>query len=282
MNLVPPSDPRLRKKVPPTVWGSDPTGRVSDEQAAYDLTSCLTAQAEAMTLYLRQASTGLSLAANQVGLNPRMFVLSPAFAPSLGFTQDTPRVYINPSVTASGGYVSNLETCPNFPGLHVNVMRTRTVEIWALNPEGEPFNCVLVNEAAWAVARAIDLLNGITIMDHSCFGETGYVSQGTLLLTEEMNKRFPPLRLQPSSLFANPNLGKGPSKARMYGPSENFAEQSRAAHAGAQAVDWAVPGAEQQLAHDQAVRAVHIAAAKVRAMTHWPRNKWKRGFRHYG
>lgn len=164
-------DPILRGKVAPFTWvypDVNPSANPFDQIDAGII--LLRRQSDAMQLLLRD--TGFwSLAANQVGLPIRMLVIDPYLC---GLPDSAHAVYVNPNVVAATGSYISLDTCPNFEGLRVEIMRPSSITVEAQKVNGDTFSYEFEGEGAAKVLRAIDALNGFTILDRSCIGKTGY------------------------------------------------------------------------------------------------------------
>lgn len=120
---------------PIVIWPDDrlraetrPVDAVTDEirQLARDLTD---------TMY---ASNGLGIAAPQIGVALRMFLVEPELA---GKNADDPPVcFMNPEVLeTSGDTQKGEEGCLSFPGVYVQVERPMRARIRAMNLDGELF-----------------------------------------------------------------------------------------------------------------------------------------------
>ncbi len=107
---------------------------------------------------LMDASDGVGLAAPQVGLPIRMFVLMS--------DDNVRRVFINPQIIATSTEICEMEEgCLSIPGLYEKIQRPAKVTVQALNEKGKPF----VLEADGLLARIIqhenDHLDGILYID---------------------------------------------------------------------------------------------------------------------
>lgn len=135
-------DPRLRKV-------SRPVELIDD---------ALRALADRM-LQLMREDRGVGLAAPQVGINLRLFVMNPTGKP----TDD--RVYVNPELTDAAGDEEADEGCLSLPKITVKVVRSRRLRLRAVDLDGKPIE----EEADGYVARIWqhenDHLDGILILD---------------------------------------------------------------------------------------------------------------------
>lgn len=81
------------------------------------------------TLHAHEA---LGLAAVQVGFQLRIFVVDASLAKS-----PAPLIFINPEVRITGGGLRvEQEGCLSFPGLAAQVLRPKSVKIWAQDLDG--------------------------------------------------------------------------------------------------------------------------------------------------
>jgi len=102
---------------------------------------------------------GVGLAAPQVGINLRLFVMNPS-----GEAGDD-RVYINPVLSDADGSDEAEEGCLSLPDIHVKVIRSKTVRMQAQDLVGNPID----ESASGFVTRVwqheFDHLNGILLTD---------------------------------------------------------------------------------------------------------------------
>lgn len=109
------------------------------------------------------ASRGVGLAANQVGVLERVLVLS---VPAPVEEEPPLRMaMLNPSLVASSGDQTAEEGCLSFPGLYFDVKRAQRVTVRGLDLEGAPFEMELEGYAARAVQHEIDHLDGVLYID---------------------------------------------------------------------------------------------------------------------
>lgn len=110
------------------------------------------------------AQNGVGLAAPQIGVNYRVFVIDV----SSGDQQLNPIVFINPKIIKKSGSVISNEGCLSFPEAYTDVKRYADVMVKALNSYGKPFT--LEAKDGTLLARAIqhefDHLDGILFIDH--------------------------------------------------------------------------------------------------------------------
>ena len=118
LRIVPYPHPALR-------YESRPVTRIDDE---------LRATAREM-FDLMYAARGIGLAANQVGLPFRFFVLNLTADPE---QKDQERVFINPEIIKRHSSIEEEEGCLSFPGLYAKVRRARKIKVASLRPRRQP------------------------------------------------------------------------------------------------------------------------------------------------
>ncbi len=123
---------------------------------------------------LMATANGVGLAAVQIGYLKRIFVLRKDYIVndidsdcSLGATQDSILVFINPKIISEKGQLHEAEGCLSVPETYVKIKRARAIKIRAINEQGEQFYARLKNLASRAVQQEMDHLNGILILDHN-------------------------------------------------------------------------------------------------------------------
>ena len=110
------------------------------------------------------AKNGVGMAAPQIGVNYRVFVIDVS-------TNDeplNPMVFINPKIIKKSGGIIAQEGCISFPEAYTDVKRYANVMVKALDRNGRPF--VLEAKDGSLLARAIqhenDHLDGVLFIDH--------------------------------------------------------------------------------------------------------------------
>ncbi len=110
------------------------------------------------------AKNGVGLAAPQIGVNLRVFVIDV----SKNDEPLNPMVFINPKIIKKSGATVAQEGCISFPEAYTDVKRYANVMVKALDKHGRPF--VLEAKNGELLARAIqhenDHLDGILFIDH--------------------------------------------------------------------------------------------------------------------
>jgi len=105
---------------------------------------------------------GIGLAANQVDLPYRLFVLNLQADPKEG----EEFVFINPVISRpSGGTAESEEGCLSFPEIYAPVRRPEKVVVSAYNLEGREQTCELSGLFARAAQHEADHLDGVLFVD---------------------------------------------------------------------------------------------------------------------
>jgi peptide deformylase len=106
---------------------------------------------------------GVGLAAPQIGLSRRVFVMDPA----RGEEPPAPRCLINPEILDSGTDMRVYEEgCLSMPEIFAEVVRPAMVRVRYLDPEGKVVEEELRGHAATVAQHEIDHLNGVMFIDH--------------------------------------------------------------------------------------------------------------------
>ena len=110
------------------------------------------------------AKNGVGLAAPQIGVNYRVFVLDV----STNEEPLNPMVFINPKIIKKSGAIISNEGCLSFPEAYTDVRRYKNITVKALDAHGRPF--ILEANGGTLLTRCIqhefDHLNGILFIDH--------------------------------------------------------------------------------------------------------------------
>lgn len=111
------------------------------------------------------AADGAGLAAPQVGVTRRMFIIDPQVA---GLPENAPpMVFIDPEILeTSKDSQTGDEGCLSFPGIYVTVTRPMRVKTRARNLKGETFEVEGQGLFARAMLHENDHLNGVLLIDH--------------------------------------------------------------------------------------------------------------------
>lgn len=137
-------DPRLRERAEPV--------RAVDSAIA----ALVSDMAE--TMY---AAPGVGLAAPQVGVSKRIFVIDIA-------DEDEPsdlKVFINPEILHQDGAITWKEGCLSFPDVAEEIRRAERVRVRALGLDGEPFELEAEGLLAVAIQHENDHLDGVLMVD---------------------------------------------------------------------------------------------------------------------
>ena len=114
------------------------------------------------TMYARN---GVGLAAPQIGVNLRVFVVDV----NIENQPPNPMVFINPKIIEKSGAVNSFEGCLSFPDAYTNVRRYKNVKVRAMNMQGKYF--VMEAKDGSLLARCIqhenDHLDGVLFVDHT-------------------------------------------------------------------------------------------------------------------
>ena len=105
---------------------------------------------------------GIGLAANQVGVLRRIFVMA---IPDADGAQDTVVEVINPVIDKRQGEVQYEEGCLSFPELNELVTRAAQVELTYRDRKGEPQQLTATGITAVCIQHELDHLDGITFVD---------------------------------------------------------------------------------------------------------------------
>jgi peptide deformylase len=137
-------DPRLKAVAEPILEVTDEIRQLAEDMAE--------------TMY---AAPGVGLAANQVGVLKRIFVIDIA---DEGEPSDL-KVFINPELIELDGEQVFQEGCLSFPGASEDIKRAATVKVRAQNEKGETFELFADGLLAVAIQHENDHLNGVLMID---------------------------------------------------------------------------------------------------------------------
>ncbi len=103
---------------------------------------------------------GGGLAATQVGLNMRLFIMD-------GSEEKDQRIIaINPEIIEKKGEIIEEEGCLSFPGVSAKVKRAKWVKMRALDEFGNEYELESDGYLGRCIQHELDHLNGITYFDH--------------------------------------------------------------------------------------------------------------------
>lgn len=101
---------------------------------------------------------GVGLAATQVGLAQRLFVIQ--------IDGDKRRVFINPEIVETSVELENFEEgCLSIPGVYADLLRPATVTVQAMNERGRRFTLDAEGFLARVIQHELDHLNGVLFTD---------------------------------------------------------------------------------------------------------------------
>ncbi len=107
-----------------------------------------------------KAENGIGLAATQVDRHVQVVVMD------VSEDQDTPRVFINPEITARAGTTISEEGCLSVPGNYAKVERAEKVTVKALDAEGQEFALDADGLLAVCIQHELDHLKGKLFVDY--------------------------------------------------------------------------------------------------------------------
>ncbi len=107
---------------------------------------------------LHETDNGIGLAAPQVGLLKRIFVIDL-------YDEEGPRIFINPEIIETKGKQESREGCLSVPGRWGDVERPAYVKVRAQNEKGERFELEAEDVLATCICHENDHLDGILFTD---------------------------------------------------------------------------------------------------------------------
>jgi peptide deformylase len=108
---------------------------------------------------LMREDKGVGLAAPQVGVNVRLFVMNPTGNP------EDDRAYVNPRLVEGMGEEEGEEGCLSLPGINTNVVRSKTLRLEAQDLDGRAVEVTETGYVARIWQHETDHLNGVMIID---------------------------------------------------------------------------------------------------------------------
>lgn len=114
--------------------------------------------ADRMLILMREAR-GVGLAAPQVGLNIRLFVMN-----ATGKPEDN-RIYVNSVLSEAAGDDEAEEGCLSLPGINLQVVRARSMRIQAQDLAGNAIDETADGYIARIWQHETDHLNGVLLLD---------------------------------------------------------------------------------------------------------------------
>jgi peptide deformylase len=137
-------DARLREKAAPVTAFDDNLKQLVEDMAE--------------TMY---AAPGVGLAANQVGVLKRVFIVDIA---GEGEPSDL-KVFINPEISLAEGIQTYEEGCLSFPGASEDIKRAARITVKAQDVRGESFELTADGLLAVAIQHENDHINGVLMID---------------------------------------------------------------------------------------------------------------------
>ena len=113
-------------------------------------------------LGLMYADEGIGLAANQVDLPYRLFVMNVQGDPGAG---EEEHVFINPVITSRKGRAEDREGCLSFPEIFAPVHRPAKIIVDAYSLDGRELSYEMDGLYARAVQHELDHLDGVLFVD---------------------------------------------------------------------------------------------------------------------
>jgi len=111
---------------------------------------------------LMYATNGIGLAANQVAVPLRFFIMNATGSASESAAE---HVFLNPEIVKRKGSVEAEEGCLSLPGLYGQVRRSETIVVNAFDLEGQEFEMDLEELEARVVQHENDHIDGILFID---------------------------------------------------------------------------------------------------------------------
>jgi peptide deformylase len=108
-----------------------------------------------------RAAAGVGLAAPQIGVSQRVFVIDV----SMGRRSDELLVLVNPEFERREGMQLEEEGCLSVPGFHATVARPASVRVRGLGRTGEPVTVEATGLLARALQHEMDHLDGVLFID---------------------------------------------------------------------------------------------------------------------
>lgn len=112
---------------------------------------------------LMYEAQGIGLAANQVNLPYRLFVINLTSDPN---EKKEELVFLNPVILRRKGIEQAEEGCLSLPDLRASVRRSKEIDILAYNLQGEEISWRLTGLLARAFQHELDHLDGVLFIDH--------------------------------------------------------------------------------------------------------------------
>jgi peptide deformylase len=137
-------DPVLRKKADPTAAST-----AEIQELVGSMFDCMYREA------------GVGLAAPQVGVSSRVFVIDVAD----GGGERVKRAFVNPVILERSGTVVGEEGCLSIPGIRADVKRAARIVVEASDENGTPFRLPAEGLLSRAIQHETDHLDGVLFVD---------------------------------------------------------------------------------------------------------------------
>src|SRR4051812_35471339 len=111
---------------------------------------------------LMYEARGIGLAANQVAIPYRFFVLNLTADPE---QKDQERVFINPEIVKRHSSIEDEEGCLSIPGVYAKVRRARKIKVQAFDLDGNPIELEAEDLEGRAIQHETDHLSGRLFID---------------------------------------------------------------------------------------------------------------------
>lgn len=111
---------------------------------------------------LMYAAKGIGLAANQVALPLRVFIMNPAADPE---EKDSEMVFINPEIVTRKGSELGEEGCLSLPEVYGEVRRAREIVVEAYDLDGQGFEMTVDDLPGRVIQHETDHLDGVMFTD---------------------------------------------------------------------------------------------------------------------
>lgn len=105
---------------------------------------------------------GIGLAANQVDLPYRLFVINPTGDPD---QREAEQVFVNPVLSGGKGQEAGREGCLSLPGVHAPVVRSAKVKVEAFDLRGNQISGEVSGLHARVLQHERDHLDGVMFID---------------------------------------------------------------------------------------------------------------------
>lgn len=134
---------------------------------------------------LMREDRGVGLAAPQVGISKRLFVMNDTGEP------EDDLVVINPVLTEGTGNETDEEGCLSLPGIRAQIDRSKTLTLTAQNATGGTFTQTETGYLARIWQHETDHLNGIMLIDRMGFVAKSAVKKKLKALEEDYAEALP-------------------------------------------------------------------------------------------